>query len=158
MPNNNPNRNITRHEFSGNKRTGSGAIAGWSVRFKRRGKLFQEFFGDSPHGGKRKALLAARKVRDTMENKFRPYTLAERLNRPTKQNTSGIRGVRIRETRRKVGGKWKVYRFAEAVWSVQAGKPVRVAFSVSRHGEKEAWKMALAARRKGVREAVNKRD
>ena len=52
----NDNVHITRYEFN---RTN-----GWWVRIYRKGALKSKLFSDKSHGGKRKALLAAREWRD----------------------------------------------------------------------------------------------
>jgi len=58
------NRNIVRVEYR-NQRA-------WWVRFNRRGKVISKCFTDSIHGGKRKALHAARAWRDATASMIEP--------------------------------------------------------------------------------------
>ena len=144
----NPNQNITRIETRGVE--GRRPIRGWEVRIYRRGERFNQFFSDSAHGGKAKALEESRKVRDKMERKMKPFTRRELAGKITARNTSGHRGIRLRKTNIKVGDKTYSYDHVEASWSPEPGKVVKKSFSVAKLGIENAWKLAIEARQKAV--------
>ena len=144
----NPNQNITRIETAGGP--DRRPIRGWEVRIYRRGERFNQFFSDSAHGGTKKALEEARKVRDKMEKKMKPYTRRELAEKVTARNTSGHRGIRLRKTNIKVGDKVYSYDHVEASWSPEAGKVVKKSFSVTKLGLDKAWEMAIDCRNKAI--------
>lgn len=144
----NPNQNITRIETSGIG--GRRPIRGWEVRIYRRGERFNQFFSDSAHGGTKKALEEARKVRDKMEKKMKPYTRKELAEKVTARNTSGHRGIRLRKTNIKVGDKLYSYDHVEASWSPEPGKVVKKSFSVAKLGLEKAWAMAIDCRQRAI--------
>lgn len=143
-----PNQNITRIESPGLE--GRSPVRGWEVRIYRRGQRFNQFFSDSAHGGKARALELARKIRDKMEKKLKPWSRRELAKRVTARNTSGHRGVRLRRTNVNVGEKSYVYEHVEASWSPEPGKVVKQSFSVEKLGLDKAWAMAVEARDKAV--------
>jgi hypothetical protein len=146
------NRNITRavsYDEDGNQRS-----AGWMVRFNRRGKSYQSFFGDSKHGGEKKSLAAARADRDAKEPKYRMSTPAERLAAMKRRNTSGVIGVRWAERTIKKAKKTYTFLFATPAWTGVKGQRHTAAFSVLKYGKKEAWALACKARDKGVKERM----
>lgn len=121
---------------------------GWIVTVKRRGKRFRRYFSDRPNGGKA-ALAAARVFRDK---------LLARLPRPTKikhkdvRNTTGVIGVaRIKERTR--SGRW-LTRYV-ASWPKRNGERAKATFSVGLYGERDAFRLAVAARRAGLRELLS---
>ena len=141
-----PNRNITRNETKHDK--GRSVIRGWTVRLHRAGKVFEQFFGDVAHGGKQAALLAARKIRDAMEKEMPTYSKREIAEIITRRNTSGVRGVRIKKTRHILAdGEETFYLSAEASWSLRPNVVKKRSFALDTHGEDEAWKLALKARK-----------
>ena len=148
MAKDNPNRNITRIDNPGgdDKRP----VRGFEVRIYRRGQRFNQFFSDSAHGGKTKALEEARKVRDKMEKKLKPYTRRELAEKVTKRNTSGVRGVRLRTTIVTKNGKTYKYEHVEASWSPEPGKVIKKSFSVEKMGKDAAWAAAVECRQKAI--------
>ena len=142
------NRNITRIDNPGAE--GKRPVRGFEVRIYRRGQRFNQFFSDSAHGGKRAGLEQARAVRDKMEKKLKPYTRRELAEKASARNTSGHRGVRLRQTIVVKGDKKYVYEHVEASWSPEPGKVVKKSFSVEKLGLEEAWAMAIESRRKAV--------
>ena len=148
MARDNPNRNITRIDNPGgdDKRP----VRGFEVRIYRRGQRFNQFFSDSAHGGKAKALDEARKVRDKMEKKLKPYTRRELAEKVTKRNTSGVRGVRLRTTIVTKNGKTYKYEHVEASWSPEPGKVIKKSFSVEKMGKEAAWDAAVECRQKAI--------
>jgi hypothetical protein len=134
------NRLIQRYEHN--------HFRGWVVTTKRRGKRFSGYFSDYPYG-RRAALRRARVFRDK---------LVATLPRPTKlkrsyiRNTTGIVGVsRIKERTR--AGK-RLIRYV-AQWPARTGHGGRATFSVGLYGEQKAFRLAVAARRAGLRELLN---
>ena len=144
----NPNQNITRIETKGDAE--KRPIRGWEVRIYRRRERFNQFFSDSAHGGKTKALEEARKVRDKMERKLKPWGRRELAERVTARNTSGHRGIRLRKTNIKVGDKVYSYDHVEASWSPEPGKVIKKSFSVAKLGQEKAWQMAIESRQKAI--------
>jgi len=144
----NQNKNISRAEtFGENGKLKSG---GWLVRFVRAGKSYQAYFGDSKHGGQRKALQAARLHRDEMAPKYSQKAPSTRAVNPSARNSSGVVGVRWLTRRVKKGKKTYEFIFATAEWNPEPGVRKTAAFSAAKHGEKKAWELACEARRKGI--------
>ncbi len=144
----NPNQNITRIETKGDAE--KRPIRGWEVRIYRRGERFNQFFSDSAHGGKAKALEESRKVRDKMEKKLKPWGRRELAKKVTARNSSGHRGIRLRKTNIKVEDKVYSYDHVEASWSPEPGKVIKKSFSVAKLGKDQAWKMAIDCRDKAI--------
>ncbi len=136
------NRNIIRLDRQSN--------SCYLVRITRKGKLHSKSFWDDDHGGKRKALIAARQHRDQLEKRLRGYS-AKQLSQVQRTNTtSGIVGVRMVE---EVDFRWKskpVYRYWVAQWSPEKGVRRTKRFSVDKYGEDEAYRLAVQARKRGV--------
>ena len=142
-----PNRNITRIDTH--------STHGYQLRFQRRGNVVDKFYSDGSHGGKTKALAAARKHRDELEKKHKPYSRKEIAKIRSEKNTSGVVGVRLAEEK-SVSGEWEyTYYFWVAQWSPKPGVRKTKRFSVSKYGDEEAYKMAVAARQKGVRDMAD---
>ena len=120
--------------------------SGWVVTTRRRGKRFRRFFSDKPKG-RRNALRAARAFKDK---------LVVQLPRPTKikrtdiRNTTGVIGVARVKERTRIG-RWFARYVAQ--WPDRSGKNGRATFSVGLYGEQEALRLAVAARRAGLRQA-----
>ena len=148
MATDNPNRNITRIENAGD--ADKRPVKGFEVRIYRRGQRFNQFFSDSAHGGKAKALEEAKTVRDKMEKKMKPFTRKEMAGKVTKRNTSGVRGVRLRTTVVTKNGKTYKYEHVEASWSPQPGEVIKKSFSVEKMGKADAWAAAVECREKAV--------
>lgn len=137
------NRNITRID---RKTTG-----GFLVRVVRRRKLYSNFFADHEHGGKRKSLAAARQYRDELEAKLKPISAKKLAQLTRSNNTSGIPGVRlVTETDARWASK-PTYSFWVAQWSPKEGGRKSKRFSVNKYGNEEAKRLAIAARKRGVR-------
>ncbi len=140
----NNNRNITRLDY--------GTTHGYEVRVMRRGKMKQRYFSDITSGSKRKALAAARELRDELEAEAEHFTRKEIARKKSSRNTSGVVGVRLVEEK---DPRWKskpVYMFWVAQWSPSPGVRRTKRFSVNRYGEEEAFRLAVKARKKGVAE------
>lgn len=149
MPRPKPRRNISRIDLS----TASGRYGGWEVRMLRRGKQISKFFSDARFGGNRAALNAAKQFRDEIDQANRPMTVRERATNPSKRNRSGIVGLRLDRRIERRGEYEYRYTFWIAQWTDGKGQRKTRAFSVDRHGAREAYRKALHARRQGLRRA-----
>jgi AP2 domain len=133
------------------KTEGKGATHGWEVKIHRRGESVHKFFGDAKWGGKMKALHEAQGYRDTVLRKLKPLSRVEIAKTKTSRNKSGIVGVRrIDKARRKNENVyWST--FWEASWSPEPGVHKHKLFSVQKYGERQAKRLAVGAREKGLR-------
>jgi hypothetical protein len=119
---------------------------GYYVRLTRNQKTQSKFFADKSNGGKRAALRAAKQHEAELleqaaaNGKKRKQTVSSR-------NTSGIVGV----TR----GQWeesgKRVAYWQAAWVGSKGERLNRKFSVNKHGEERARRLAIKARREGVK-------
>jgi len=123
---------------------------GFFVRVQRRGKIHSAFFTDLRHGGRAKALAAARAHQRKLVAKLgMPVRMSRRqfAELPRRHNTSGIVGVR-RVVVRRVG---IVRKYWLATWSPEVHMVARKLFSIRRYGAKKAKLLAIRARRAGLR-------
>ena len=137
----NSNRNITRIERL--------TTGGWLVRVMRKGKLHKDYFSDLEYV-KRKGLAAARKCRDKLEKDLKGYTAKQLARKQRSNNTSGYPGVRLVD---EVDPRWPSqpsYEYWIAQWSPKKGTRKTRRFSVLKYGHDKAFKLAVAARKKGV--------
>jgi hypothetical protein len=132
-------KNITRIDHPA-KRT-----HGYNVRIAWKGEKYGKFFSDRVYGDRLGALSAAIDWRDKTERKIgKPRTEHQVVGWHSRNNT-GVVGVRRRKR-----GNVEVF---EATWISRTDKRKRVTtcFSIARHGEKKAFKLALRARQNGER-------
>lgn len=139
---------ITRIDIS--KMEGKGSTHGWEMRIRRRHVKDEMFFSDREHGGKTKALAAARKYRDKMDRDIPRYSRREIAEIISKRNTSGVAGVRLAEIFSPKNR--KKYRAWVAYWSPVPHVRKTKSFAVEKFGDEEACRLAVAARREGVAE------
>ena len=150
MARKNPRRNIHRVEVQSDS---GKTYGGWNVRFQRKGQVIQQFFSDSHYGGRRNALAAAKLVRDEIESSYRKYTVAELEQVPNRRNKSGHVGVRLHK-QIDIRGEYEYhYWYWIAQWTDGRGRRRTRSFSVQSLGHDEAFRRALAARKRGVRQA-----
>ena len=150
MATKNPRRNISRIEtVSPSGKT----YGGWEVRMQRRGEKTEKFFSDNGFGGKNKSLRVAKEFRDSLESKLRKYTVEELSANPSVRNQSGVVGVRLHQQKDVRGDYEYHYWYWVAQWTDKNGKRRTKSFSVHQHGDKEAYRLAVSARKKGVQEA-----
>ncbi|MGY8746644.1 MAG: AP2/ERF family transcription factor [Pirellulales bacterium] len=150
MARKNPRRNISRIEVAGEGRK---IYGGWEVRIQRRGERFSKFFSDLNHGGKRLALQSARGFRDEIEQRYKPYSVKDMSAKPSVRNRSGQVGVRLHEQTDRRGEFDYSYWHWIAQWTDGHGRRRTRSFSIHRHGEEEAYRLACEARKQGLNQA-----
>jgi hypothetical protein len=134
-------KNITRIDHPA-KRT-----FGYNVRVAWKGLKYGKFFSDRVHGDRLGALAAAIEWRDAKEKEVGKPRSEHQVVGFHSRNNTGVVGVR-----RRTRGGVEVF---EATWMTRTeeGKRKRrtTCFSIARHGEKKAFKLALRARKNGER-------
>lgn len=120
---------------------------GWQVRMQRRGVKYAKYFADRSHGGPREAYEAARAWRDELISRIRPQETEVRICTKSPRNSSGEIGVSKIAVN---GPNGSVYFFWQATWCPSPGERRCVKFSVRRHGDRQAFRLAVEARREGV--------
>lgn len=135
-----PYRNITRID---NDASGDRA---WVVTLRRKGVSVVRRFSDGVYGGKRKALKAAVKYRNSCLARDNPFEQQIwTRTRLRKNNTSGIPGVgRYEAVDNPHSG--SVRAFWLASWIDEHGASRKRKFSVTLYGEEEARLLAIAER------------
>jgi hypothetical protein len=120
---------------------------GWQVRFQRRGRRYGKFFADRSWGGTAAAYRRARAWRDEQLARLAEAESNVRVCARSDRNSSGIVGVsRIRVT----AASGSVYEFWQATWCPAPGRRRCVRFSIRRHGDRRAFRLAVEARQAGV--------
>ncbi len=120
---------------------------GWQVRMQRRGVKYAKYFADRGHGGPRGSYEAARRWRDELIARIESEERQARVCTRSARNSSGVIGVsKIAVS----GPNGSVYFFWQAAWCPAPGERRCVKFSVRRHGDRQAFRMAVEARREGV--------
>ncbi|MFE8645567.1 AP2/ERF family transcription factor [Sphingomonas sp. NCPPB 2930] len=117
---------------------------GWAASLRRNGATVgRRYFADMKHGGMENALAAARAYRDFLLEQYPPLVSREFRQRLRKHNTSGVAGVsRLNQG----SGAWV------ATTQLRGGKVLTKQFSVSRYGEEEAKRLAIAERNRQLLE------
>lgn len=111
---------------------------GFNVRIQWKGDLHTKFFSDNVCGDRLSALHDAIQWRDATEKSIgKPHTTRQVIGLSSR-NKTGVIGVRRRKR-----GNTEVY---EATWITDEGKVGRTTYSIARHGERKAFKMAVKAR------------
>ncbi|GAB4110557.1 MAG: hypothetical protein Fur005_11920 [Roseiflexaceae bacterium] len=133
-------KNITRIDHPA-KRT-----FGYNVRVAWKGKRYGKFFSDRVYGDRLGALAAAIDWRDKTEREIGKPRTEHQVIGWNSRNKSGALGIR-RSTR---DGR-DTY---EVVWVEHGEDKSRrraTRFSITKHGERKAFKLALRARQRGER-------
>ena len=152
MKKDNALKNITRFDIPPKSPDKSGQY-GWWVRMQKSGKKFQEFFNDKKYGGKEKALKAAQGFRDAIKVEYTERLGSKSINPrlvANKQSSSGIVGVNRTSYEYKKRGRTYKAVVWQANWPLGNGKYTSVSYSIKKHGEEEAFRLALAARENGI--------
>ena len=114
----------------------------WRVGFRRKGKLFTKTFYDLACGGSAEAEAMAIAWRDEKLAEAETMSMAEFHAQKRSNNVSGVPGVHFHKTTQQPLGFWQA--------TIQFASKRRIAksFSVRRHGNDEAFRLAVAARTK----------
>ncbi len=150
MARKNPRRNIARIEVPGEGRK---IYGGWEVRIQRRGERFSKYFSDLSHGGKRLALQSAKVFRDEIDQRYKRYSVKDLAAKPSARNRSGQVGIRLHEQTDRRGEFDYSYWYWIAQWTDGHGRRRTRSFSIHRHGEEEAYRLACEARNQGIKQA-----
>lgn len=110
---------------------------GYNVRVRWKGTTYGKFFSDRKYGDRLAALAAAIEWRDATEKEIGKPRTEHPVVSVNSRNKTGFIGIR----RRREGN----HESFEANW-VLNGKVGRTRFSITRHGEKGALKLAMRAR------------
>jgi len=119
---------------------------GWQVRLQRGGVKYARYFADRGCGGPEGSLAKACAWRDELLAGFAELERA-RICRSSQRNSSGVIGV-SRITVQVANG--AEYHFWQASWSPEPGRRRCIRFSVKRHGDKVAFRLAVEARQQAV--------
>ncbi len=136
----------------GISRLDSGSNHGWFVRGFKNGKTYSKLFSDLKCGGKRKAQQAARDFRDELFVKLAQIPTKPRGRRIVYRdvrNTTGVLGVSRIAKKSRSGKISEVYLVS---WSLAPGVQKTTSFSIRKYGEEKAFKLAVALRRKTLRQ------
>jgi len=133
-------------------RIDSASIHAWNVRVQKNGKSYSKLFSDRKCGGKRKAQKEARQYRDELFEKLAQIPTKPRGQRIVYRdvrNTTGVLGVSRKAKKSPYGTISEVYSVS---WRPAPGVQKGTSFSIRKYGEKKAFKLAVALRRKMLRE------
>ncbi len=112
----------------------------WRVRFSRRGIMYAKTFYDLACGGSKKAKAQAIAWRDERLAELKALTVLEFHKQKRSNNVSGVPGVHFHKRPEQPLGFWQAkIRFHD-------GKSRAKSFSVLKFGEKDAYRLAVAAR------------
>lgn len=128
--------------------TGGGRSA-----FSGEANVFSKYFSDLSHGGKRLALQSAKVFRDEIDQRFKRYTVKDLATKPSVRNRSGQVGIRLHEQTDRRGEFDYSYWYWIAQWTDGHGRRRTRSFSIHRHGEEEAYRLACEARHQGIKQA-----
>ena len=115
-------------------------------------KTYSKLFSDRKCGGKRKAQKEARQFRDELYEKLAQIPTKPRGRRIVyrdSRNTTGVLGV-CRTAKRSPSG--TINEFYSVSWRPSPGEQKATSFSIRKYGEEKAFKLAVALRRKMLRE------
>ena len=138
------NKGITRID--------SGSTHGWQVKANKNGKSYSKLFSDLKCGGKGKAQQAARDFRDKLYEKLAQTPTEPRGRRIVYRdvrNTTGVLGVSRTALKSPSG---KISERYSVSWSPALGVQKSTSFSIRKYGEVKAFKLAMAHRRKMLRQ------
>ena len=112
----------------------------WRVRFSRRGIMYSKTFYDLACGGSKEAKIQAIAWRDEQLAELKALTLLDLHKQKRSNNVSGVPGVHFHKTPRQPLGFWQAkIRFHD-------GKSMAKSFSLLKFGNREAYRLAVAAR------------
>ena len=136
----------------GISRIDSGSTHGWFVRGYRNGRTYSRLFSDVKCGGRRKALEAARAFRDELHSKLDAIPSGPRARRIVTRdarNSTGVLGVCRTSKKAPNGTVNEVYSVS---WRPSPGVQKCTSFSIRKYGEKKAFQMAVAHRKRMLKQ------
>ena len=136
----------------GISRIDSGSTHGWFVRGYRNGKTYSRLFSDMKCGGKEEALEEARKFRDNLHKDLEEVPRKPRSRRIVlrdSRNATGVLGV-CRTSKKGPNG--KMNDCYSVSWRPEPGIQKCTSFSIRKYGEKKAFQLAVAHRKKMLKE------
>ena len=120
---------------------------GFFVRVQRRGKIYSAFFTDLKHGGRARARAAAQEHYRKLLARLGQMSRRKWAELPRRKGSSGIVGVQRVIMRRR----GKVIKYWMATWSPKPYVVRRQWFSFFEFGSRKARRLAIRARRAGLR-------
>lgn len=120
------------------------------MHFRRAGKLYYRRFYEPKHGGTVAARRAAVAWRDEKLTETKALGILEFCEIKRGNNTSGITGVHFLTPASQPEGIW------QARLKLGDGTTWSKTFSVRKHGERKAFRLASAARRQMLETATNR--
>jgi hypothetical protein len=142
-------------DADGNKgisRIDSGSTHGWFVRGYRNGKTYSRLFSDQKCGGRDAALEEARDFRDKLHRKLDELPKQPRARRVVlrdARNSTGVLGV-CRTAKKGPNG--SVNECYSVSWRPQPGVQKCTSYSIRKYGEKKAFQLAVAHRKRMLKE------
>ncbi len=136
----------------GISRIDSGSTHGYFVRAYRNNKTYSKLFSDRKSGGKGKAQRLAKAYRDDLHAQLAEIPKQQcqrRIVTSDSRNTTGEIGVSRIEKPTKDGNTYDVFSVS---WRPAVGVQKCTSFSILKYGEAKAFKMAVAHRRKMMKE------
>lgn len=136
----------------GISRIDSGSTHGWFVRGYRNGKTFSRLFSDTKCGSREKALELAREYRDDLHSELEQVPKKPKGRRivfKDVRNATGVLGV-CRTAKKSPKG--KVNECYSVSWRPKPGVQKCTSFSIRKYGEKKAFELAVAHRKKMLKE------
>lgn len=113
----------------------------WAVTISRNGLRYHRRFYEPKYGGSAAALQAAIEWRDARLADTPPMSVLEFCQKKRSNNTSGSPGVHFLTPARQPDGIW------QARLKLADGTKMTKSFSVRQHGNRKAFKLAVAARK-----------
>jgi len=136
----------------GISRIDSGSTHGWFVRGYKNGRTYSKLFSDMKCGGKRKAQQMAKEYRDQLHEELAAIPAKPRSRRIVyrdSRNTTGVLGVC---KTRKISSNGTVNECYSVSWRPKPGIQKCTSFSIKKYGERKAFNLAVAHRKKMMRE------
>jgi hypothetical protein len=136
----------------GISRIDSGSTHGWFVRGYRNGKTWSRLFSDIKCGGREQALAEARAFRDELQEQLEALPAEPRARRVVtrdSRNTTGVLGV-CRTAKKSPNG--TINECYSVSWRPARGVQKCTSFSIRKYGEKRAFQLAVAHRRRMLKE------
>lgn len=122
------------------------ATFGWQVRMQRSGQKVSRFFSDRSYGNAEESYRAAISWRDKTVAEWNSIAQARICTRSSR-NISGVVGVSRIRVRASNGTE---YEFWQATWCPAPGIRKTARFSILRHGDTVAYRLAIEARQRGI--------